>query len=415
MYEKLINEIFYLNRSLLGAANNEALDLISNYHSLQIRSFPTSQKVFDWTIPQEWILKKALLKTIDGEVICDATENILRVVNRSCSYEGTLSYEELLPHLHFSSEIDDAIPYRTSYYSNNWGFCLTKHELDNLDKNKDYIVDIEAIFVDSFLKTGELKIEGRSKKEIVFAAYLCHPLQSNDGISGVACLLEIYDKLLKKDNYYTYRFFFIPETIGPIILLANKVIDPENTDFCFVVTCVANGGTMNYKKTYLGNHPIDNIVSCIDGIKCLDFFPNGSDERQFSSPKIRIPTSSIMYKMYGKYKEYHTSLDNLDFFKYNKVVEMSKVYLRVLDEYENRKCYIVSHGGCEPFLSGKGLYRSTGGSRDTEYDTLRNWVIFYSDGTKSPLDISFALNQPLEKIEEMIDVLSQKDVIRISK
>ena len=136
MYEKLINEIFYLNRSLLGAANNEALDLISNYHSLQIRSFPTSQKVFDWSIPQEWILKKALLKTIDGEVICDATENILRIVNRSCSYEGTLSYEELLPHLYFSSEIDDAIPYSTSYYAHNWGFCLTRHEFDNLDKNK---------------------------------------------------------------------------------------------------------------------------------------------------------------------------------------------------------------------------------------------------------------------------------------
>jgi len=415
MYEKLIHQLFYLNRSLLGAENNRALDLISNHHPLEVRSFPTSQKVFDWTIPQEWVPKKALLKTIDGEIICDATENILRVVNRSCSFEGTLSYEELLPHLHFSSEIDDGIPYRTSYYSKNWGFCLTKKEFDDLDRNKSYIVNIDVDFVNSFLKTGELKIEGRSKKEIVFAAYLCHPLQSNDGISGVACLLEIYDELLKKDNHYTYRFFFIPETIGPIVLLANSIIDPKNTDFCFVVTCVSNGEMINYKKTYLGDHPIDNIVSTIDDINCIDFFPNGSDERQFSSPKIRIPTSSIMYKMYGKYKEYHTSLDNLDFFHYDKVVKMSKVYLKVLSEYENRKCYVINHGGCEPFLSNKGLYRSTGGSRDTEYDKLRNWVIFYSDGTKSSLDISCALNQPLDKIEEIIDVLLSKKIIRILK
>ena len=159
------------------------------------------------------------------------------------------------------------------------------------------------------------------------------------------------------DNHYTYRFFFVPETIGPITLLANKVIEPEKTDFCFVVTCVANGEKINYKKTYLGDHPIDNIVSSIPSVNCIDFFPNGSDERQFSSPKIRIPTSSIMYKMYGNYKEYHTSHDDLEFFNYNRVVDMSRIYLSVLREYETRECYIISHDGCEPFLSNKGLYR----------------------------------------------------------
>jgi len=415
MYEKLIFDLFFLNRSLLGKANDLSLELISNYCPLKIRSFPSSQEVYDWKIPNEWKLKKATLQTTDGKIICDATKNILRVVNCSRSFQGLLSYEDLLPHLHFSEEEPTAIPYRTSYYSETWGFCLKKTEFDVLSKDKKYKVDIKADFTESYLRTGELIIHGKSEKEIILTAYICHPLQTHDGISGVACLLEIYKKLAKKDNYYTYRFFFIPETIGPITLLANKIIQPKKTDFCFVVTCVANGDQINYKKTFLGNHPIDNLIADNPKIKCIDFFPNGSDERQFSSPKIRIPTSSIMYKMYGNYKEYHTSHDNLDFFEYEKVVEMSEIYLGVLEEYENRECYVISHDGCEPFLSKKGLYRETGATRDTQFDKLRNWIIFMSDGTKSCLDMSIALGEPVDKIKKCVEILIEKNILEVLK
>ena len=174
MFEQLFKNIFFLKRSLLGKENNKALAAISKEVPLKMHSFRSESAVFDWTIPKEWILKKATLKTEDGTIICDASKNILRVVSHSAPCNKTLTYDELVKHLHYSDQLEDAIPYRTSYYSKSWGFCLTKTEYDSLDKNCKYVVDIESEFVDSFLNIGELKIPGKSGKEIIFTSYILY-------------------------------------------------------------------------------------------------------------------------------------------------------------------------------------------------------------------------------------------------
>ena len=414
MFEKLLSDVFPINRTLLGKANNQTLEKISKKVPLCIHKFPSGQKIFDWVIPKEWVLKKATLRTKNGKLICDASKNILRVVKYSDSYSGELTYQDILPHLHFCEKIHDAIPYRTSYYDKNWGFCLTKKEYDKLDKNDTYIVDIEAEFINSFLQIGELKIPGKSKKEIVLTSYTCHPNQVHDGLSGVFCLLELYQKLSARNNNFTYRFFFLPETIGPIALLANNVVNKKDVDLCLVCTCVAHGDKINYKKTFLENHPFDNIVLKNTNINEISFFPNGSDERQFSSPKIRIPTSSIMRSMYGGYDEYHTSFDNLQLIDYKNIKSMSKIYYNCLVEYEQRVCYEIAHKGCEPFLSAKKLYRQTGGTKDSNWDKTRNWVIFLSDGKNSALDMHKKTNIPIDQIRDCINVLLTNKVINVS-
>jgi len=411
MFEQLFKNIFFLKRSLLGKENNKALAAISKEVPLKMHSFRSESAVFDWTIPKEWILKKATLKTEDGTIICDASKNILRVVSHSAPCNKTLTYDELVKHLHYSDQLEDAIPYRTSYYSKSWGFCLTKTEYDSLDKNCKYVIDIESEFVDSFLNIGELKIPGKSEKEIIFTSYICHPMQANDGLSGVFCLLELYKKLIDRDNFYTYRFFFLPETIGPITLLANSVIDKNNVDLCLVCTCVGHGKTINYKKTFLGDHPFDNIVLQNDYIKQIDFFPNGSDERQLSSPKIRIPTASIMRAVYGDYKEYHTSLDNLQLVDYKNIKKIVDLYYNCLIDYEQRECFIIAHDGAEPFLAAKNLYRKTGGPADSKWDKLRNWVIFLSDGEHSILDMHKKTNFSFEELKKCAIILLESGVI----
>lgn len=411
MYKEILKKLFYLDRSLLGENNNKALELISETVPLEIHTFKSGQKVLDWSVPKEWRLKKAILKTENGEVICDASENILRVVNCSHSVNKRLPYYELKDHLHFSSKIDNAIPYRTSYYSKKWGFCLTKEEYDNLDKDINYLVEIESDFLDSEVRVGEIKIPGTSEKEIIFTSYLCHPRQAHDGLSGVIALLQLYDILKNKKNTYTYRLFFMPETIGPICLLDKKIIDNKNVEYCFVSTCVGSGKDLFYKKTFLGNHPIDNIICSNKQVKQIKFFPNGSDERQFSSPKIRIPTGSIMSKMYGDYDEYHTSQDDLSFIEFDVISKIVNFYISILEQYEQRERLIINHAGGEPFLSKKGLYRDIGATRDLKSDKIRNWILFYCDGCHSIIDISEKINEPVEVLRPIVDLLIEKNII----
>jgi aminopeptidase-like protein len=413
--DKLIEKIFYLNRSLLGVNNDESLNLISKKIPLRIHSFASNTNVLDWKVPKEWILKKAILSTADGKVICDAGKNILNVVNYSRPVKKIVSYSELKKHLHYSEYDQNSIPYRTTYYSDQWGFCLTKKQFLNLDKNCNYSVEIESSFVDSTLKIGESIIKGKSDKEIIFTSYLCHPLQAHDGLSGVAVNLNLYDKLVKKDNYYTYRFFFLPETIGPLCLLHDKTIDPQNTEFVFVNTCVGFGDNIFYKKSFIGDHPMDNIICDIEGVQSVNFFPNGSDERQFSSPKIRIPASSIMTNPYGKYKDYHTSKDDLSSIDPKIIEKISSLYEHVLEKYETRKCYIIKHAGGEPFLSKYDLYREIGATRDLEFDKIRNWVIFYSDGMHSVLDIHKKTNIPIGEIQKVYNLLLKNNIVEVKK
>ena len=413
MYKNILEEIVPLRRSLLGSENDKALEIIESNFPLKIHSFKSGEKVLDWTVPQEWKLKRATLVNDSGDHLCDTDRSILEVVNYSIPHTGVYSYEEIRGHLHTSSNLTEAIPYRTSYYNKNWGFCLSEEKYEKLDKQSNYRVDIDSTFVDSVLNIGELRIPGRSSEEVILTSYLCHPEQAHDGLSGVICLLNLYNKLKDRDNLYTYRFFFLPETIGPICLLARNIIDPSNVFYGMVCTCVGFGDSLTYKETFIGNHPIDNLVRSKNKTSNQKFIPQGSDERQFSSPKMRIPVSSIMTSPHSEFPEYHTSHDNLDLVEEACIDQVSSFYYDIIIELDKRKCYTITHDGGEPFMANKNIYRKTGGPSNTFWDTVRNWVIFLSDGRHSILDMSIKAGIDVKEIKNCVKILEDKNIIKV--
>lgn len=412
-YKNILEQLFDLDRSLLGKNNDKALEIISQHVPLEVHRFKSGTKVGDWNIPKEWVLHHARIKDSLGNLIVCSGENVLKVVNCSNSFVGKISYAELKKHLHVSDSCPESTPYRTNYYGNDWGFCLTREEYDSL-VDDEYFVDIKSEFVDSCLNIGEAKIQGDLDKEIIFSSYLCHPQQAHDGLSGVILLMKLYKTLSQSRNKFTYRFFFGPETIGPISLISSKIIQPEKVDFCFISTCVGRLGVLKYKKTFLGDHPIDNIVESL-GVRTTEFCPTGSDERQFSSPNVRIPSAHITSKTFECFNEYHTSFDDLESISMEMIEAVEQKYLEVLEQYESRETFIVCHqGGGEPFLSKYGLYRPIGIPGHTNWDRLRNWLIFYSDGKHSAIDMCKKTRAPLQDVVECLGVLLENGIIKES-
>jgi len=412
-HEQLLERLFYLDRSLLGKNNDMALKLISESIPLEIHQFKSGVKCCDWKIPKEWVLHHAKLMDSKGNLIACADTNILRVVNYSNSFVGEVTRKELEDHVYFSESAPESIPYRTAYYGDAWGFCLTKAEYDSLTDQK-YFVDIKTEFVDSCLSVGEAVLRGDTTEEIVFSSYLCHPRQAHDGLSGVILLMKLYEALRQKKNKYTYRFLFGPETIGPIAMISSGALSAEKINFGFVSTCVGRKGVLNYKRTFLGDHPMDNIMESL-GMVTTEFCPTGSDERQFSSPNVRIPSGHITSQTYEAFSEYHTSFDDLESISMDTIDAVAQKYLKALERYEARKTFLVSHrSGGEPFLSKYGLYRTVGIPGHSDWSRLRNWVIFYSDGNHGALDISKKISQPLESVQHTIDVLLENGVIEES-
>jgi aminopeptidase-like protein len=356
------------------------------------------------------------LKDSNNNIILDYNINNLNLLTYSKSYNGKVSRKELEEHLFYKDELPDAIPWMHSYYSDNWGFCLTKNMYDNLNDDY-YYVDIETQFEDDFLNIVELKIDGKSDKEVILTTYVCHPFMASDNVSGMYLLLKLYEILKDKDLKYNYRFLFFPETIGSLTSLSQELVIPDKVEYSLIATCVGFGDTINYKKTFKGNHSVDNIIESIlsefDDVDVRDYWPEGSDERQFSSPKIRIPTGTIMRSPYSEYPEYHTSADNLDLISLTQIKEMINIHKDVILTYENYPKYEVCHGGGEPFLSKYDLYRSLGGTHK-KYDTesIRNWILFLSDGKNNIKDISKKSGFSESEIKNMVDILLSKNIIR---
>ena len=405
---KLLNKLYKLKRTLISDDNEVALSIIGDFIPLEIHRFKSGTQCYDWTIPKKWIVNKGVLKDLKGNTVIDFKTNTLHLVNYSNSYRGVVDQKTLLNNLHTDSNNPDAIPYRTSYYSDNWGFCLQHNKLNKL-KNNQYLVDIDTKFIDGELLIGETILKGKSKREIILTSYYCHPNQINDGLSGVDLLVKLYNKMKSMDLYYTYRFFFWPETIGAITALSQNIIQPSNVEYAIIATTVGKGNP-HYKKTHLGNHSLDNIVG--DLVKNIrPYSPTGSDERQFSSQGIRIPTGVLTTIPYEKFNEYHTSQDNLEFISKNTINKMVDLYIKILLEYEKKPKYKLNVEGGEPFLSKYNLYRNIGTPGNTENDLMRNWILHYCDGTKNSKDIAKILNVEENLVLSYISKFKYKKII----
>ena len=392
----LIEELYPICRSITGNGVRKSLQIIRNIIDLEIHEVPSGTRVFDWTIPKEWNIASASLKTSSGKTIVDFNDLNLHVVNYSIPVKKTVSLNELKNHIHTIPEQPDLVPYITSYYKENWGFCMSHNQFLTL-KDDVYEINIDSELKEGSLTYGEYFIQGKTNDEILISTYICHPSLCNDNLSGVA-LATFLAKNMQHNNKYSLRFLFVPETIGAISWLALNNNKLSNIKHGLVCTCVGDKGIFHYKKSRNGNAEIDEVSSYIlqkyNG-NILDFYPFGSDERQFCSPGINLPVGSIMKTPYHKFSEYHTSADNLDFIDSKSLEESYRVYEEVINTIQNNKKYINLKPNCEPHLSKYDLYRQSGIRRidskleKNDLDEIALfWVLNFSDGSNTLLDIS---------------------------
>jgi aminopeptidase-like protein len=415
MYE-LMEKLYPICRSITGNGVRETLNIISDYIPLEIHEIPTGTKVFDWIVPKEWNIKDAYIKNSKGEKIVDFNKSNLHVLNYSVPIHKKISLKELKEHLYTLPDYPNWIPYLTSYYKENWGFCLPHNQFEKLEEG-EYEVFIDSTLEDGHLTFGEFYLKGKSDDEILFSCYICHPSLCNDNLSGTVLLTFLSKLLSDRDLKYSYRFLFIPETIGAITWLSLNENKISNIKYGIVATCVGDPGISTYKKTHDGDVIIDKIVQKTlidsgDKYNIVEFFPSGSDERQFSSMGFKLLVGSLMRTMYGHFPEYHTSADNLDFVQPEYLADSLEKYLKIIFILENNSSYLNLNPKCEPQLGKRGLYRMIGSQKLGGINELAMfWLLNLSDGTNSLLDISIRSGLIFEQIKAAADALHAHDLL----
>ena len=391
MYE-LVRELYPICRSITGNGVRETLRQVGEHIPLKVHEVPTGTRVFDWTVPKEWNIRDAYVRNADGIKVIDFKKSNLHVLNYSIPIRSRMSLAELREHLYTLRDRPDWIPYKTSYYQERWGFCLTQNQLDALPEGT-YEAVIDATLEEGHLTYGECHIPGTRSDEVLISCHICHPSLCNDNLSGIALSTFLAKYLQGRRLRHSYRFIFIPGTIGAISWLALNEDVANRVGHGLVVANVGDAGTMNYKKSRRGDAEIDRAVAHAlahsgNPYEITDFSPYGYDERQFCSPGFNLAMGSLTRTPWGRYPEYHTSADNLSLVQPRYLADSFKTYLSVLDILENNHHYLNRNPKCEPQLSQRGLYRSMGGnveSKETELAML--WVLNLSDGHHSLLDI----------------------------
>jgi len=417
MYD-LLKRLFPINRSITGHGINKTLDVLSENIPISKYTYKTGEKMFDWEVPKEWDIKSAFIKNESGEVIIDFKSNNLHVMGYSEPVKGWFSKEELKLRLHSLPDRPNAIPYMTSYYKRDWGFCIPHILFNELNDDK-YYVEINSSLKDGNLTIAEARIPGKIDKDILLSCYICHPSMANDSLSGVVLLSKLYEYLLKQDNYFGYRFLFIPETIGSIAYLHKyKNSINEWLHAGLVCTCVGDSGPFNYKKSRQGSSSVDRVVGNIlkySNYKYYirDFWPEGSDERQFCSPGFNLPVGSLMRSVYSEFPQYHNSDDNLSFVKSEYLEESYELYKKILSGIQLNCNYINTISFCEPHFTKYKLYPSSGSHLDRS-DYLKNmlWIMNFSDGKHDLVEIANMANKSILEFEPALAKLNEKGLLK---
>lgn len=412
----LITELYPICRSITGNGVRETLRILKNHIPLTVHEVPSGTQVFDWTVPKEWNIRDAYIKNSRGEKIIDFNKNNLHVLNYSMPVKKKVSLEELKEHLFTLPDYPDWIPYRTSYYQENWGFCISHNQFVRLD-DTEYEVFIDTSLENGHLTYGEYFIKGEEADEILVSCHICHPSLCNDNLSGIAIATLLAKHLTQKPLRYSYRFLFIPGTIGSITWLClneNKVAKIKHG---LVAACLGDPGKFTYKKSRQGNAEIDRTV--INALRnsgkdyeIIDFIPFGYDERQYCSPGFNLPVGCLMRTPHGRYPEYHTSADNLEFVRPEYLADSFSMYLSVINVLENNRKYLNLNPKCEPQLGKRGLYQSIGGHHDKKLRELSMlWLLNMSDGKNTLLDIAERSSLDFDLIKEAADILFEHHLL----
>jgi aminopeptidase-like protein len=415
---RVIEELYPICRSITGEGVRETLRRVKRLIPLELHEVPSGTRVFDWTVPKEWNIRDAYVKDSRGNRVIDFRQSNLHVVSYSRPVTQRMTLAELRKHLYSLPEHPEWIPYRTTYYSDNWAFCVSHRQLDALTEG-EYEVCIDSALTDGHLTYGEFVVPGLSEDEVLISCHVCHPSLCNDNLSGIAVATFLAAGLAQGPKpRYTYRFLFVPGTIGSITWLARNEPHAERIQHGLVITCVGDGGRFTYKRSRRGDAEIDRVVTHVlkhSGSKWAveDFFPYGYDERQYCSPGFNLPVGCLMRSPHGSFPEYHTSADNLSFVRPEYLEESLARYRDVVSVLEANRRYLNLYPKCEPQLGKRGLYTAIGGDSEAASKQLAMlWVLNFSDGHHSLLDIAERADIPFGLIHSTAQLLLEHGLLR---
>jgi aminopeptidase-like protein len=416
----LAAEIYPICRSITGDGVRETLAHLARHIKITVHEVPTGTQVFDWAVPREWNIRDAYIKDSRGEKIVDFSKSNLHVMSYSVPVHKRLSLAELTPHIHTLPDQPNLIPYRTSYYAENWGFCMAHRQFTSL-REETYEVLIDATLEPGSLTYGEYLHKGETEDEFLFSAHVCHPSLADDNCSGLALLTQLAKRLAPVKTRLSYRFLFAPGTIGAITWLARNENRAGRIRHGLVMSCVGDSGGPVYKKSRRGTAMIDRAVSHVlkqqwPHATVCDFSPYGYDERQFCSPGFDLPVGLFQRSQFGTFPEYHTSADNLDFISPENLASSYGTICSAIDIIENDRRFINTQPKCEPQLGKRGLYAAIGGDKDAPKKHMALlWVLNLSDGEHSLLDISERADMPFAIINDAARLLAEMGLLVLAR
>jgi aminopeptidase-like protein len=420
-----LNRLFPLCRSITGEPNRQTLRILQEIIPLNINEIATGTNVYDWTIPDEWTIRDAWIADVSGRRLVDFQISNLHVINYSEPINEVMNWQQLKPHIHCHPDKPNAIPYRTSYYKKDWGFCVTHAQYKELEKhNGPLTVVVDADLKPGVLNYGEYLIPGTSSQEVLISCYICHPSMANDSLSGVLLTAFLARHISEmKSRRWSYRVVFVPETIGAIAYCAQNEEAMRKIDLGLVITTVGGPGKFGFKQSFDPNHAVNQLIKdCFDevGIEYISypFDIHGSDERQYSSQGFRINVATICRDRYYEYPQYHSSLDDLNFVTEKQIAETLALYQRLIYKLEARQIYRNVLPNCEVMLSRHDLYPATGGAQRPELGgrselDLILWMLFLCDGRRDLVTISKILDVETAALEAIAKRLLNKAVLKL--
>jgi len=417
--EGYFDRLWPITRSLTGNGNRESLKILQELIPLELHEVASGTACLDWNVPPEWNIRDAYVKDSSGEKVIDYQENNLHILGYSAPFQGKLNLRELKEHLYTMPDHPDWIPYLTSYYKERWGFCLTHRALNELKEDTYEIYIDSSLNQDGHMTYGDLILPGSTSKEVLFSTYICHPSMANNELSGPLVTAFIYKALKNIQNRkYTYRFVFIPETIGSIYYLSKHGSSlKEELEAGFVVTCIGDSGKFTYKQSRAENSLTNRAaIASLNGQEHVveAFFPLGSDERQYCSPGFNLPVGSLMRTRYHQYPEYHTSADDKSFISFEAMQGSVEQYMKTIRLLEKNAFYVNTSPLGEPQLGKRGLYPSLGSQRDQkEKVESMMWALNYSDGNHDLIDIVKRSGLDSDSICDAVEKLLEHGLLKI--
>lgn len=413
---RFAEELYPICRSITGDGVRETLGRIAERIPIEIHEIPSGTEVLDWTVPREWNIRDAFIANADGERVVDFRAHNLHVVNYSVPVDARMSLKELRPHLHTLPDHPDWIPYRTSYYNETWGFCLSENQLRALPDG-EYRVRIDSTLEPGALSYGELLLPGDSDREILISTHVCHPSLCNDNLSGVGIAVHLAQMLSEVPHRHSVRFLFIPGTIGSITWLARNRAGIERVAHGLTLVCLGDGSPITYKRTFGADRELDRVMPFVleeSGLPhdVIDFFPYGYDERQFNSPGFRMPVGSLLRGRHGEFPEYHTSADDPAFVRPEYLAESFGVVRRALEVLDRNRRYRSLAPFGEPQLGKRGIYRAMGGdSNPADLQMAILWVLACADGEHDLIEVTRRSGIGLDVVARAAAVLEEHDLV----